>query len=175
MINLQDYFQIGRIGKAHGLKGELRVSLYSGMPDILHELQEIVLQKSENEHETYSLQKCRWQGRHLIAKLASVADRDASESLNGDEIWVKKSDVPALGSDQHYWFEYEGLIVETDEGIELGVVQDVFATGANDVLVVTGQGQEYLIPIIDDVLVAVDTAAGRIVISPLPGLLDINS
>ncbi len=175
MVDLQKYIQIGKVGKSHGLKGEVKVSLYPEMSNILSDFQELVLQKNDNEGKIYILQSYRWQGKHLIAKLEGVTNRDDSELLNGNEIWLQKSDVPVLAANQYYLFEYEGLNVVTDKGLDLGVVQNVFATGANDVLVVVGQGKEYLIPIIDDVLVEVDKAAGRIIISPLPGLLDINN
>jgi 16S rRNA processing protein RimM len=175
VLNLQNYIQAGRIGKPQGLKGEVRVVLFSGMSDVLRDGRKIVLQNSDSEYREFFVQTCRWQGKHLVARLEGVTNRDDSELLNGYDIWISKSELPALAANQHYLFEYEGLTVVTDTGLELGVVQNVFATGANDVLVVAGQGREYLIPIIEDVLVEVDTTAGKIVISPLPGLLDINN
>lgn len=174
-MDLQEYIQIGRVGKAQGIKGEIRIIIYPGMPDGLDNCKEIVLQNNDNECSKYGLENFRRQGKHLIAKLDGVTTRDEAEALNGREIWLPRAAIPALDQDQHYWFEYEGMEVVTDTGRKLGVVQDIFATGANDVLVVVGQGKEYLIPIIEDVLVDVDVAAGKIVISPLPGLLDINN
>ncbi len=61
----------------------------------------------------------------------------------------------------------------TDDGALLGKVSDIFETGSSDIYVVQGEGREFLIPAIADVIKAVDPAGGRIVITPLDGLLDL--
>lgn len=100
-------------------------------------------------------------GKGLIAKLAGVDDRDAAAALIGAEIRVPRDRLPKVGPGEHYWADLEGLAVRTVEGVELGVVSHLVATGANDVLVVRGD-RERLLPYIPDVIRCVDPGAGLI-------------
>lgn len=174
MIDLHEYIHIGVVGKPQGVRGEVKIIIYPGMPADLGDCEELVLCGENGACRGYVLENVRWQGSNLIAKLEGVEDRDASELINGSKIWLQREDVPELAQGRYYWFEYEGLSVMTDDGIELGIVENVFATGANDVLVVVGPGGEYLIPVIDDVQMKMDKEAGKIIVTPLPGLLEIN-
>lgn len=76
-------------------------------------------------------------GAQLLVKLSGIDDRDQAQQCRGSEIAVWRAQLPALAKDEYYWSDLEGLTVVTREGVELGVVARVFATGANDVLVVT--------------------------------------
>ncbi|MEO6065191.1 MAG: ribosome maturation factor RimM, partial [Lysobacterales bacterium] len=92
----------------------------------------------------------RPQAQPLQVQLRDIDTRDAAQELVGSEIVVPRSELPDLSGGGHYWTDLEGMRVVTMDGIELGTVAHLFATGANDVLVVRGdnlQGkQERLIP-----------------------------
>ena len=93
-----------------------------------------------------------------------VADRDAAESWVGAQIWVERSALPKLPQGEYYWADLEGLSVETVEGVVLGVVSHLFATGANDVVAVKGE-RERLIPFVQpDVIRSIDLAQERMVV-----------
>ncbi|HTD26624.1 MAG TPA: ribosome maturation factor RimM, partial [Candidatus Elarobacter sp.] len=79
---------------------------------------------------------------------------------------------PPPAEDEFYYHEVVGFRVETTGGESLGAVAETFPTGLNDVWVVRGGGREHLIPVVADVVRAIDRATRRIVIEPLPGLLD---
>lgn len=82
----------------------------------------------------------------------------------GAEVFVSRSLLPATAPGEFYWNDLEGLRVRTIEGVELGTVSHLFATGANDVLVVKGE-RERLVPFIrDSVVREIDIAAGTIVV-----------
>lgn len=102
------------------------------------------------------------QGKGLVARLQGCDDRDQAAALNGCLIAVPRDRLPALDPDEYYWSDLEGLRVVTAEGVELGRVSHLFATGANDVLVVRGK-RERLLPVIwDRVILGVDLEAGLI-------------
>lgn len=98
----------------------------------------------------------------VIARLEGVADRDQAAELVGCDIAVSRADLPEPGDGRYYFRDLEGLRVVDKDGTELGTVAYVMETGANDVLVTTGE-RERLIPFIaDEVILDVDLATGVI-------------
>lgn len=98
----------------------------------------------------------------LIARLEGCEDRDQAAALVGLEIRIRRDQLPRLEADEFYWADLIGLSVETLEGIPLGRVNRVFATAANDVLVVKGD-RERLVPFVRDQIVTdVNPGRGRI-------------
>jgi 16S rRNA processing protein RimM len=96
------------------------------------------------------------QGKHVIAELQDICNRDQAEALAGAEILIRKNQLPQLGTGDFYWSQLIGLRVQNLEGVELGEVDHLIETGANDVLVVRGD-RERLIPyVMDDIIKAVD-------------------
>ena len=98
----------------------------------------------------------------VIAKFAGIDDRDAAAALLGCELTVAADELPDLPHDEYYWFQLIGLEVVNIEGRVLGVVRQLLETGAHDVLVVAGEGGDYLIPYVNGEYVkAVDPEHGR--------------
>ena len=90
--------------------------------------------------------------RHLggsIAKFEGVDDRNAAAALLGCSLTIEEAQLASLPHDEYYWFQLLGLGVVNTEGEVLGVVKRLLETGANDVLVVEGEGGSYLIPYVD--------------------------
>jgi 16S rRNA processing protein RimM len=106
--------------------------------------------------------------------LHEIADRDGAEAQVGAEVLVLKSQMPSLPPNEFYWHDIIGVRVVTDQGQELGEVTSLIATGAKDVMVVSGNGNEYLIPVLQEIIVRQDKDAGILVIAPMVGLLEIN-
>jgi 16S rRNA processing protein RimM len=114
------------------------------------------------------------QGKLAILKLEGVNSREASEALKGSTVWLKKDDFQKLEPDEYYWHQLENFQVITESGRVLGKVTGLFTTPAHDIMVVTGQGHEYMIPVKADIITNIDEQEGKIIISPPVGLLDIN-
>jgi 16S rRNA processing protein RimM len=100
----------------------------------------------------------RVHGTDLIARLEGVEDRDRAAQLRGVRVAVPRSELPPAPEGEYYWSDLIGLSVLNREGVRLGRVVEIFATGANDVLVVRGE-RERLIPFIEAVVVKVDIEA----------------
>jgi 16S rRNA processing protein RimM len=96
----------------------------------------------------------------------------AAEALIGCEVCVREHELPPAGPGEVYHYQLLGMTVVTTAGMEIGVVTEVIPAGSNDVCVVQSDGREHLIPLIADVVRHVDRADKRLVIDPLPGLLD---
>lgn len=167
---------VGKVLKAHGIKGELKILVYSGDPDDFSHFPRILL---VDEHfstsKEFEVEKSRPQAKGVIVKLAGLDDRTSAEILHGFEIWTEKDFLPALAEDEFYWHEVVGLRVETENGEKLGKVKKLFESGAADILVIRGTGREYLVPAMDEFIASIDYDNGLLVIKDVPGLLDINS
>jgi 16S rRNA processing protein RimM len=108
-----------------------------------------------------------------LIRLEGVDDAAAAEELRRAELTIPLAEVAPLEPDSYYQWQIIGLAVETTAGERLGTVDDIWPTGANDVLVVTGGRKQYLIPETDEVIRTVDLERGVITIEPLEGLLDL--
>lgn len=103
--------------------------------------------------------------------LEGVSDIDAAEALKGAIVMAAEDDLPALEEHEFYYHQAIGCEVVLSDGRSIGKVEEVFATGANDVFVVRGE-REVLVPSIADVVKSIDLEARRITIEAVPGLLD---
>jgi len=162
--------RIGKVVRAVGLRGLVGVA---GTDGALAELKRVVLRRP-GAGGLYPRQvvEARSQGRLWAVQLEGVAGREEAEALVGCEMLAAREDLGEAGEGLHYWTDLEGLTVVTVAGELLGRVTDVYATGGVDVLVVTGERGEALIPLAP--YVTVDHAAGRVVVDPPEGLLDVE-
>ena len=101
-------------------------------------------------------------GKGVIARLAGCEDRDAAQALVGREIAVRRSQLPPPGAGCWYWTDLEGMEVVTEQGESLGRLDHLFATGANDVMVVKGDRQRLIPFVTGQVVKDVDADARRI-------------
>lgn len=149
---------LGKIVGVWGVGGWVKIHSYTRQrADILEYRHWII--GAAGRSRRYELESGREQGRGLAAKLRGVDDRDAAVELVGAEVHVTPDQLPALEPGEYFWHQLEGLKVETEDGTELGSVDHLFETGANDVMVVAGERQR-LIPFIPDVVRDVDLEAG---------------
>lgn len=150
---------LGRVSGLYGVKGWVRV--YSETDP-----REGILSYSPwllgPEAVSRRLIEGRVHGKGLIAKLEGCDDRDQAAALIGQEIAIRRDQLPPPRPDEFYWIDLEGLTVVTQTDVELGRVSHLFSTGANDVLVVQGK-RERLIPFFwGDVILDVDFDRGLI-------------
>lgn len=102
----------------------------------------------------------RAHGAGVLIKFDGYDDRETARVLIGAELAIRREQLPPLPPGEYYWTDLQGLRVLTVDGQDLGVVQRVFATGANDVLVVQGD-RERLIPFIHgEVVTRIDLEQG---------------
>jgi len=160
---------VGRVSGPFGVRGWVRVVSDTDPPGRIVAYSPWHLRMSGRSMVAAVLEG-RTHGRGVIARLEGVEDRDAARSLAGAEIAVERSRLPALEEGEHYWADLIGLRVVTVAGRELGRVTGLMETGANDVLVVSGE-RERLIPYLPDRVVhGVDLESGRITVDWDPEL-----
>jgi 16S rRNA processing protein RimM len=152
--------RVGRITGAHGLKGALRFRPDNPDSDTLEQVTRVFLESAGAAREFRLTGMTRLNATTRRITLEGVADANAAE------------DVPPAKPGEFYYYEAIGCAVFLSDGTRLGTIEEIFSNGAHDVWVVRDGEREFLIPVIEDVVKAMDLAARRVTIEPIPGLLD---
>ena len=156
---------MGRIAGPFGVQGWVKVFPYTEDVESLLDYPVWWLRKDEAVEEWHEVKvtECRLHGKLLAAALEQCTDRTAALGLKGMQVAIPRSQLPKLpksGKDGYYWADLIGLNVKNQQNIDFGKIADVFATGANDVVVAKSEnGQERLIPYIAQVILEVDLNA----------------
>ena len=154
---------LGRISGVFGVHGWVKVFSHTASRSSILDYSPWYL-GSEGAWEAFDVLDGRSHGKGVIARLAGCTDRDQAAALVGREIAVERNQLPEPEAGDYYWTDLEGLRVQTVGGLELGRVDHLFETGANDVLVVLGE-RERLIPYVwGEVIRSVDLDAGVLVV-----------
>lgn len=154
---------VGRVTGVHGVRGGVKVDSFTEPRDALLEYRPWILCHLGTERLVRAKPLMR-QGK-IAVSFEGVEDRDLAATLVGAEIFVDRAQLPAPAAGEYYWVDLEGLRVENLDGVDLGRVDRVFATGANDVLVAQDSDRERLIPFVQgDFIKSVDIDAGLIVV-----------
>ncbi len=168
-----DLVIIARAAKPRGLKGEIVAELLTDFPERFDEIENLILISPKGERTTGRLEDHWFQNDRVVLKLADYDDVDAAKELVGYEFAVPEAERVQLPADEYYDWELEGCVVKAGDET-LGKVQSVLKTGGAEILVVADEnGNERLIPLVDSIVVEIDTAAKTIVVDPPEGLLDL--
>ncbi|TAL74628.1 MAG: ribosome maturation factor RimM [Rhodanobacter sp.] len=156
---------LGRIVGLHGVQGWVKLESWTEPRTQIFGYRPWLLGKAPDAVTEIDGASGHPQGKGLVAHLPGVDDRDAAALLVGSDIFIAREQLPVAGKDEFYWVDLEGLEVVTTQGVALGRVSHLFATGANDVVVVRDGTRERLIPFIQGSVVrSVDLDAGRMVV-----------
>jgi len=153
---------MGRFGAPHGVRGWLKVQPYTEATEGLLGYKQWWI-GSQQSWRQCELLEGRVHGSELVVRLDGIEDRDQAAAMRGWQVAVRRADLPAPEEGEYYWSDLVGLNVVNLQGNALGCVQEVFATGANDVIAVRGERQR-LIPFIESVVVAVELEQSRLVV-----------
>jgi 16S rRNA processing protein RimM len=158
---------VGKITKAHGLRGEVVVLVFSDNPERFIAGSAVNIEDGRE----LTIRDARPNGGRLLVSFEGVEERTAAERLRGSILVVPQSALPPLPEGEFWSHQLIGCEVVTEAGRSLGVVSDVIGNPANDLWVaVDDAGTETLIPAIREFVVEVDLAAGRVSVRDIPGL-----
>src|SRR5262245_22722286 len=163
---------VGEIVGAHALAGLVRVRAYQPPAPSLAAGREVMLERDGRRRGARVLSAAPHGRGLLLVALEGVGDRTAAEALKGARFLVPTADLPPAGDGEFYYHELLGFRVETVAGEPVGTIAETFSTGLSDVWVVRGPEREHLIPVIADVVDMIDRSGRRVVIRPMPGLLE---
>lgn len=151
--------KLGEISGLFGVQGSVKVFSFTEPRENILSYSPWILIKDGEIREVEVLSGKR-QGKSIVARLRGITDRDTAAALIGYKIEINKDLLPATEKGEYYWHDLIGLKVETLEGVDLGLVDSMLETGANDVVIVKGD-KERLIPFLQpETIVNIDLDAG---------------
>ena len=164
---------VGRIGRPHGVRGEVSVDVRTDDPDRRYAAG-IVL-TADPSRAPLTVVQARWHHGRLLVKFAESEGREGAEALRGQLLVVDSSTAGATGDGEYWDHQLVGLAVLRTDGTRVGEIQAVIHVPGSDLLAVRrDDGGEALIPFVKAMVPTVDVAGGRVVIDPPEGLLEIN-
>ncbi len=169
---------VGRIGKAHGVRGEVSVEVRSDEPDLrfVPGATLTVRGKHPGLPPAMTIQTLRRHQDRLLVKFEEVTDRNAAEAARGALLYVQVSAAESPDDPEEFYdHQLVGLAVEDTDGTAIGVLTEVLHNAGQDLLVIRSgdgsEGREVLVPFVTALVPTVDVAAGRIVVADRPGLV----
>jgi 16S rRNA processing protein RimM len=163
---------VGRIGRPHGVRGEVTVEVRTDDPDRRFTAG-TVLATEPAERGPLTVESVKWHSGTLLLRIAGVEDRQAAEAIRNTMLVVEVADLPELDDDSFYDHQLVGLTVQLLDGTVVGTVSGVRHDAA-ELLVVRRPGtRDLLVPFVTAIVPTVDLAAGHLVLTPPEGLLEL--
>ncbi len=171
---------VGRIGRAHGLRGDVAVEVRTDDPGLRFSPGALLYVAAESSDgakdparpETLVVVAARWHSGRLLLRFEGIVDRDAAERVRGLLLEVEQdpAELPLTG-DEFYDHQLVGLAAHLMTGELLGSVTDVLHVPGQDLLVVTTEDGEAMIPFVAEIVTEVDIVTGRLLVDPPEGLI----
>ncbi len=167
----ETWVEVGRIGKAFGLKGEVVIHYFGDGPDRFIPGAQVFI-VTPHGRVAAEVSSARQLTKKLVVAFAGRTSIEAIAGWVGSVVQVPAATLPVLAPGSWYHYQLVGLEVYRADGRRLGVLEKILATGGNDVFCVRDGGREVLIPAISEAVERVDLEAGRIVLKDVGGLIE---
>lgn len=176
----QGHVRVARIGKPHGIRGEVTVEVFTDSPETRFSpgsvLQLRAVDRTISTFSELTVDKARWNKKILLLQFAEVSDRTTAESLRGSELFTPAED-PLDEEEGWYAEELIGFTVHIENvaSSEIGKVSNLITGGVQSLLEVhLREGSKVLVPFVEEIVPEIDEERGTVVITPPPGLLELN-
>ena len=173
--------RVARIGKPHGIRGEVTVEVFTDSPETrftpgIQLTVEVSPAATQVAFDHLTVEKARWNKKILLLKFEEFSDRNTAEALRDSELYAPA--VNPLDQDEG-WYAQDlmGMAVhETSASTSaIGEVTDLITGSAQDLLEITlADGNEVLLPFVEEIVPEIDEVNGVVIITPPPGLLELN-
>ncbi|MGG5171507.1 ribosome maturation factor RimM [Pseudarthrobacter sp. J1738] len=167
--------QVARIGKPHGIRGEVTVQVLTDAPGdrFVPETEFIVEPSNLGPLTVFS---ARWNKDILLLAFDEIVDRNQAETLRGAKLFIETEELAEDGDDSDAWYEHELVGLEARVGNEkVGTVKALTTLPAQDLLTIeTPAGEEVLVPFVEQIVPEVNVADGFVLLTPPDGLFELN-
>lgn len=169
---MQEYFEIGQIVNTSGLKGVVKANLFTDDISKIEKFDKVLIEK-KGQLQEYVIEEVKYHKNQALIKFKDVDDIDTAESLRNSYIKVHRDDEEKLPDDTYYIVDLIGLHVISDDGIELGILKDVFPvpSGSHDIYVVETGEKDILLPAIGEVIKEIDIENQKMIVHLIDGLI----
>lgn len=172
--------RVARIGKPHGVRGEVTVQLFTDEPETRLAPGEALIRQpgrdtADRETPALTVRTQRWNKDICLLGFEEITDRNAAEALRGSMLHIEVSDDSHHDDEGWYTHQIAGLRCfsgrQRDRGTVLGTAEEILSGPAQDLLVVrVPDGEEVLVPFVDELVPEIDPEVGRIILTPPEGL-----
>ncbi len=139
----------------------MHVEILTEFPERIKPGKKVYIGERKNEQQ---IETIRLQNDGLLIKFSGITDREEAGLFRNELIYIQAANLPKLKENEYYYHDLINMQVKTEEGEFLGSVSEILETGANEVLVVTQAGKEYLFPFIKQVVLEVNKEENVILI-----------
>ena len=167
-----EFLEVGKIINTHGLRGDVKIVTWTDYPEDFEEIDKVYIRRKTGD-EVLTITNVKYQKNNIIVKFKEIADINEAEKYKNLVLYADREDLPELEEGAHYIADLIGLDVVDEEGELIGVLVDVFNTGANDIYDVKREGKKnLLLPVIDEVVKNIDLVNKKITVHVMEGLDD---
>lgn len=169
---MEDRLQVGIISSTHGVRGEVKVFPTTDDLSRFKRLKEVILDTGK-ESRILEIEGVKFFKQFAILKFKGIDNINDIEKYRGKSLFVTRANAVKLKKDEYFIADLLGIKVLNEDGGELGILQDVIETGANDVYQIRlTDGRELLLPAIKQCVLEVDVESGFMKVHVLDGLMD---
>lgn len=168
----EECYELGRIIKPHGLKGEVQIMLDVDYPEDYEDLESVFVEQ-KGELVPYFITSIKVRTNLVIVKFEGVDNSDVALKLKNALLYLPEDQLEELEEDEYYFHDLIGCTVFDATHGELGKIKAVHTMPAQNLLEVEHQNKEVLIPITDTIMVKVDKEAKRVDVNLPEGLLEV--
>ena len=172
MNSIDKLVPLGLLKRPHGLKGELGINFFNKDCRLLKKNQIVCLIYKQNSIVDSRIERMIYSANNNLIKFFEIDTREDASKLTGYTLSVKRSQLPDLEKGEFYLFDLIDYVLLDENRNKYGIVTDVLEFPANDVLEVSDEENEYLIPVINDVIITMNHDNKEIIINPIKGLFD---
>jgi 16S rRNA processing protein RimM len=172
-MQIKDCFYLGKIVKKYSFKGELLVKLDTDEPEIFKNLESVFI-SLRNNLIPFFVDSCKLHKSKLLRiKFEDVDTEEDAEALLKSDLYLPLSILPTLSGNKFYYHEVTGFTVIDENFGEVGVIDNINDTGAQELFVIDRNGTEILIPLNDQFIKKVDREQKQIIVNTPEGLIDL--
>lgn len=172
-MQIKDCFYLGKIVKKYSFKGELLVKLDTDEPEIFKNLESVFI-SLRNNLIPFFVDSCKLHKSQLLRiKFEDVDSEEDAEALLKSDLYLPLSILPTLSGNKFYYHEVTGFTIIDENFGEVGVIDNINDTGAQELFVIDRDGIEILIPVNDQFIKKVDREQKQIIVNTPEGLIDL--
>ena len=168
--------RVGKIVRAHGMKGEVKILPYLINQDIFWDLSRFYRREGDQFVPLISESVRPAPGGGFLIKFQGISSREEAESFHDIEIWADLDEFPPLEEDEFYHYQLLGLEVRLEDGTVIGTVKGLMPVGPYDLLEVKPpKGKTFYLPMIDEIILEINLEEKYILVRPTEGLIEAQS
>lgn len=168
---MKERLEVGQIVNTFGIKGFVKIYPYVDDIQRFDDLEKVYI-KLKKQETRLEIEEVKYQKNMVLAKFKGIETVEQAEKFRNAYVEIDRSDAIDLEEGQYFIADLLGLEVYLDTGEKLGILEDIYNTGSNDIYVVKNElGKQYLLPYIDDVIKDIDLEKGRITAHLIEGLI----